>query len=265
MSKYIQGHTENVLKAHGSRTATNTCQYFLPLLKPDFEVLDVGCGPGSITTTVAPLVPQGRIVGVDSGEKAIQAASERSDLPSNCSFRVGNAMDLPYEADSFDVVYTSQLLCHLPDPVGAMTEFRRVCKVGGFVACREADGGSAIIHPPHPGLELWRTSQAKVQDIVSARSDAGRLLIEWALGAGFAEGSVQFSAGDMTYAGDSREGFGTTFAARLREDQEWRWNVLENGIADERGLEMITEGWDAWAKEKAGVFSLICGQVVCYK
>ena len=44
-------------------------------------------------------------------------------------------MSLPFANDTFDVVQTSQVLCHTPDPVAVMNEMRRVCKPGGFVAC----------------------------------------------------------------------------------------------------------------------------------
>ncbi|KAJ7682316.1 methyltransferase type 11 [Mycena polygramma] len=260
---YQKGHTPAVLRAHGARTASNTCQYFTPLLKPDHHVLDVGCGPGSITATLAPLV--GHITGIDTSEAAIKAASSQPNLPENTTFRTGDAMALPFGDGEFDVVYTSQVLCHLPDPVSALVEFRRVLKPGGFVACREADAGSLILHPEFPGGTLWRQLQAQLSQKTGAHTDAGRMLLDWALQAGFEDGKVNYSAGDMTYAGETREKFGRTMATRTREDGTYRANAVGTGLVDEEGLERMAGDWDKWAGERAGVFSLICGQVVCYK
>ena len=264
-SKYVQGHTPNVLKFHGSRTAADSCQHFLHLLQPNYSILDVGCGPGSITADLALLVPEGKIVGVDASETAINAASARQDLPSNCTFHTADAMNLPYPDATFDVVQTSQLLCHLSDPVGAMKEFRRVCKEGGFVACREGDIGSMIVHPRHPGLDL----SAKIQPIVmsghGASPDAGRKLVQWALDAGFTDDKLKFTAGHMTAALESREFHGKIAAARVREDHEYRRNAMKHAGVSERDLDLMVEGWEAFAADKAGVFSLICGQIVCFK
>lgn len=56
MSEYVQGHTASVLRFHGSRNASNSCGYFTEFLKADHSILDVGCGPGSISATLAPMV-----------------------------------------------------------------------------------------------------------------------------------------------------------------------------------------------------------------
>lgn len=69
----------------------------------------------------------------------------------------------------------------------------------------------------------------------------------------------------MTYALTERETFGHTMATRVKEDQEWRRRVLENGFVDESGIDLVAEGWLAFAKNRASVFSLICGQLVCFK
>ena len=47
--RYTHGHHESVLRSHRWRTAANSCAYLLPHLRPDMSLLDVGCGPGTIT------------------------------------------------------------------------------------------------------------------------------------------------------------------------------------------------------------------------
>ena len=80
MSNYVQGHTLSILRAHSLRNASNTCQYFIHRLKPNYKILDVGCGPGTVTATLAELVPQGDVIGVDESEVAIKAASEQPGM-----------------------------------------------------------------------------------------------------------------------------------------------------------------------------------------
>ena len=263
--KYSQSHTPSVLKFHGSRTATNSCAYFTPLLKPDYNILDVGCGPGSITSTLATLIPEGSIIGVDSSEDAVTAAAKREDLPKNCTFQTADAMHLPFEDNTFDVAHTSQVLTHLSDPVAAMAEMRRVIKPGGFLASREGDSESTIFFPRHPGVLLWKQVQTGIHKLYDAKGDAGRMLVDWAFKAGFQEGNVQWTAGTFEYATGGQAEIGKTMATRVREDKVWRGSATSTGLVDEDGLENIALGWEAVAADPAGVFSLICGQVVCYK
>ena len=50
---YTHGHHESVLRSHRWRTAENSAGYLLPLLRPGMRLLDVGCGPGTITMDLA--------------------------------------------------------------------------------------------------------------------------------------------------------------------------------------------------------------------
>ena len=50
---YTHGHHESVLRSHTWRTAENSAAYLVPALRPGMDLLDVGCGPGTITTDLA--------------------------------------------------------------------------------------------------------------------------------------------------------------------------------------------------------------------
>ena len=63
---YTPGHHESVLRSHRWRTADNSAGYLLPELKPGMRVLDVGCGPGTITADLADRVPDGHVTGIDA-------------------------------------------------------------------------------------------------------------------------------------------------------------------------------------------------------
>lgn len=69
---YVADHSESVLKAHSLRTATESAAYLLPLIGPSMSILDNGYGPGTITAGLAKLVPEGHVVGIDSGADVIE-------------------------------------------------------------------------------------------------------------------------------------------------------------------------------------------------
>lgn len=123
-----------MLQTYSVRTAANTSAYFVPRIKPNMKILDIGCGPGSITLDLAALIPQGTIIGIDCSETAINSAQElvHKRKVENATFEVANVLNLPYEDDTFDIVCAHQVLIHLPNEsskIGAvegLKEMRRV-------------------------------------------------------------------------------------------------------------------------------------------
>ena len=145
---YTHGHHESVLRSHRWRTAENSAAYLLPHLRPGMSVLDVGCGPGSITVDLAARVAPGRVTALEVTEDALGLArayaAERGQ--DNIDFVVADvhALDLPDGA--FDVVHAHQVLQHLADPVRALTEMRRVCRPGGVVAARDGRRARVVVY-----------------------------------------------------------------------------------------------------------------------
>ena len=146
---YTHGHHESVLRAHQRRTAEDSAGYLLPYLKPGLSLLDVGCGPGTITADLAALVAPGPVTAVDQFADVLNVARaeiERSNL-SNVSFAAADVHRLDCPDDVFDVVHAHQVLQHVADPVQALREMRRVCAPGGIVAARDADYSGFIWFP----------------------------------------------------------------------------------------------------------------------
>ena len=141
---YTHGHHESVLRSHKWRTAENSAAYLLPHLAEDAKVLDVGCGPGTITAGLADRVPRGHVTGIDAAQEVIDQASAAAGGRGNLDFATGDVYALDYPDDSFDVVHAHQVLQHVGDQVSALREMRRVTRPGGLVAVRDADFGGKI-------------------------------------------------------------------------------------------------------------------------
>lgn len=88
-----------VTSLYDYRTAKDYAAYLLPHLKPDFSILDVGSGPGSITRDFAELVPKGRVLGIDMSPGVVDKARAKYQAP-NLSFEVGDATDLAQFEDN---------------------------------------------------------------------------------------------------------------------------------------------------------------------
>ena len=130
---YTMGYSEAFRKMLGRRNAETGAAHLLPQLRPGFRVLDLGCGPGTISLGLAKAVEPGELHGIDIEESQIEMArSAASDGGhGNAVFRTGDAADIPYDGESFDVVHCHAVLMHVPDTRAVLSEVRRVLKPGG--------------------------------------------------------------------------------------------------------------------------------------
>jgi malonyl-CoA O-methyltransferase len=94
------------------------------------NVLDVGCGSGTMTMQLAARLPLAEIDAIDISLGMLEVAVETHDNP-RVSFYEGDAEAIPFEEKSFDLVYSNFMLQWCPDPVRALTEMRRVLRRGG--------------------------------------------------------------------------------------------------------------------------------------
>jgi ubiquinone/menaquinone biosynthesis C-methylase UbiE len=111
MPQYTHGHAPAVLRSHTWRTVENSAAFLLPHLKPTDKLLDVGCGPGTITCDFATRLSQGSVVGTDLAEgvlKQARATAEERGV-ANVTFEVQDGTALKYADDTFDVAYSHQV------------------------------------------------------------------------------------------------------------------------------------------------------------
>ena len=84
---YTHGHHESVLRSHTWRTVDNSAAYLAPHLTAGFNVLDLGCGPGTITADIGRRVAPGRVLGIDSSAavSAVFVSGVGRIRPAGCS------------------------------------------------------------------------------------------------------------------------------------------------------------------------------------
>jgi SAM-dependent methyltransferase len=258
---YTHGHHESVLRSHKWRTAENSAAYLLPHLAGDAQVLDVGCGPGTITAGLADRVPRGRVTGIDAAQEVIDQASAAAGGRENLDFATGDVYALDYPDDSFDVVHAHQVLQHLGDPVRALREMRRVTRPGGLVAVRDGDYGGMTWYPELPVLDEWRAYYIAVARGNGGEPNGGRHLHAWARQAGFTD--VTCSSSNWTYATEAdRSWWGGLWADRTVKST-FAATALAGGYVTPADLERIADGWRAWTADEDGWFLVPHGEILC--
>src|SRR4051812_18787293 len=246
---YSHGHHASVLRSHTWRTAENSAAYLLPHLEPGQRLLDVGCGPGTITVDLARRVAPGEVVGIDRSDDVIAAASAL-DAPDNVRFETGDVYALDVADASFDVVHAHQVLQHLTDPVAALRELRRVLRPGGRLAVRDSDYGAFTWAPASPGISRWLALYHELTQRNRAEADAGRYLLGWVQSAGFAD--VVAGSSTWTFADpDARSWWCGVWADRVRRSA-FADQAVDAGLADAGELERIAQGFLDWAANEDG-------------
>ncbi|KAJ5453623.1 uncharacterized protein N7458_004579 [Penicillium daleae] len=239
---YTHGHHASVVRSHSWRTAQNSIAFLLPHLKPDMKILDIGCGPGTITVDVAAHVPQGHITGLErAGAILTQArANAQAKGVTNIDFVEGDANALSYADDTFDVVFCHQVLQHVGDPVGMLTEMKRVVKKGGD-CCGEGGG-------------LWRNG---------GEPNAGRMLHAWARRAGFDD--VQCSCTMWCYASKEDVKWWSESWVDRSLKSSFATTAIEHGLAAKEDLERISQAWREWGQDRDAWISIPSAEILCIK
>ncbi|WP_424463087.1 methyltransferase domain-containing protein [Pseudoclavibacter helvolus] len=253
--RYTHGHHGSVLRSHGRRTAENSAAYLIPELRPGMRLLDVGCGPGSITLDFAELLGEsGQVTGIEVVEAPLEvaraAALERGDTRTR--FQLGDVYALDAADGSLDVVHAHQVLQHLGDPVAALREMRRVTKPGGLIAVRDVDYGTCVWEPQLPALDHWLAIYERVARSNDGEPNAGRLLRRWASAAGLGEARLSASAW-MFATPEERAWWGATWAERATKSR-FAEDARARGIASVGDLQRIADAWLEWAEDADATF-----------
>lgn len=261
---YSHGYGEQMRAGMSQRTAAVEAAFLRPHLRPGMRLLDFGCGPGSITVGLAPIVAPAEVVGVDIEPAQIETARAHAAAQGvhNVRFEVGSVYDLPFPDASFDAAFERSVLEHLADPVAALREVRRVLKPGAVIGVRDGDWGDRCIAPASPPLDdglalywrLWRLNGGE-----PSRGREHRALLR---AAGF--GRIEASAGAEAWgAPEAARWWAGVIAASLSRP-EFVERVVALGWADRERLAASAEAARAWGEHPDAFVGVLLCQAVAW-
>jgi len=230
-------------------------------------ILDIGCGPGTITVDLASYVPQGHITGLERvGDVLTQARALANEKGvTNIDFVEGDANALDYADGTFDVVVCHQVLQHVQDPVGILKEMKRVAKVGGLVAARESDYAGFVWYPEVQGLEDWRALYLKVARSNGGEPNAGRMIHAWVRKAGFRVDGITSSSSTWCYNTKEEIAWWSGLWAERTLASSFAKTSVDGGLATKSDLDEISEAWQKWGAQEDAWFSVFHGEIICRK
>ncbi len=221
--------------AHARRTAATHAAFFLPLVRPGDRLVDLGCGPGSVTAGLADAVgPTGVAIGVDVDPGPRSVPLVRADIHA-----------LPFPAASVDAIFMCAVLQHVADPAAPLREARRIARPGAVIGIADADWGSAIVAPDDPWLATGQQILAALR--VGTSPNVGRDLRGLLHAAGFVDARVTARA---TGGSDGCAAQGA-FEAAFFEAPVAVEVVTARGLASARDMAAIAAAWRRWGQDPA--------------
>jgi ubiquinone/menaquinone biosynthesis C-methylase UbiE len=229
------------------------------------RLLDVGCGPGSITSGLAQRVEPGETIGIDPSPSVIDTARSLAagKGPGRLTFEVGNIYEPRFAPESFDAVFAHQVMQHLDRPVDALRQIRTLLAPGGVVGVRDVDWGSTTFYPENQGMRRFFALYYELARRNSGQPNAGRYLRRWVREAGFAETRITTST--VSYADEAAtRAWGDTYAERTLHSN-LADKALEFGIATRAELEEIADAWRVWSRDPDAFYCFSHTEVVAWK
>ena len=254
---YTHGHAPATVRQHGKRTAEEAAAFLLPSLRAGMRVLDVGCGPGSITRGLAAHVAPGETLGVDLSRETLASAREDAAARglTNVRFEEASVYQLPYADASFDVAYAHQVFQHLREPAAALAEMLRVVRPGGLVAVRDVDWGTATYWPVDPWIDRFIETHFKTWYRNGGEPRMGRHLRALFNAAGVED--LEISAAVWCYAtAEETHEWGDSYAERLLTSP-MGGRMVEYAFATRADLETMAAAFRAWARHPDALWSFI--------
>lgn len=177
---------------------------------PGARVLELGCGTGAQTVSLARNSPDARFVAVDRSAPSLATARARVQASgaTNVEFIEADLLHLPFEPESFDHAFVCFVLEHLPDPARALRVIRPFIKRGGTITVFEGDHGSTYFHPDSPAARRAVLAQVEAQRLLGGNAEIGRQLYPLLTGAGFVDVHV---SPRMMYVDGNRADLADTF------------------------------------------------------
>jgi SAM-dependent methyltransferase len=231
---------------------------------PGSTVLEAGCGVGAQTIILAGNSPHAKFVSIDISPESLARAQERvlGAGYTNVTFRKADIRSLKFPAETFDHVFVCFTLEHIPDPMVALDNLRKVLRPGGTITVIEGDHGSAIFYPDTRAAHLVINSLVILQHQAGGNALIGRELEHLLAESGFVDIYV---SPRPTYASQniphSSEAVKKIFIAMIEGVRE---QAIAAGLAD-------ADAWDRGVRdlyqttEENGMFCYIFFKAVGVK
>ncbi len=264
-STYAMGYSEEFTQILHRRNAETHAAHLLPHLKPGSRVLDLGCGPGTISVGLAKAIEPGELHGIDMEESQVMIAraSATAGGHENATFHVGDVTALPFEGNSFDAAHCHAVLMHVPDTEGTLSEVMRVLEPGGIIASREMVTESSFIGPEDA---VDTTSWGVFGSLISARGghpNMGSNLKNAFVEAGFV--NVQASASYDIFDSPEDVAFFHAFVNQWFLSDEVMGPAVQFGLATKEQFDQWRSDLDTWDGHPGAIAAIAFGEAIGFK
>ena len=208
------------------------------------NVLDVGCGTGTVTSWIASRVaPGGYVLGVDASEEQLAVARQAATAAGldNVEFRALSAADLDRLNRRFDVVFARFLLVHVTDPALVLRAMLNRVRPGGLLVCDEQELAAACCVPAASAFAqsvdlAYRAARSRGTDL-----DYGKAVFGQFREIGCVDIELQVVQPALTSPATKR-----LWPMFFRST---RLSLLQSGLIGEPELDAIVAGLDALAND----------------
>ncbi len=242
---YTIGNANDQSKYLGQRTAIEWVGFFIPHLISGMNLLDCGCGLGSITLDLARIVFPGHVIGIDLDDDQLDFARSEADRRGvkNVRFEKASVYKLPFADSSFDAALAHTLLMHLNDPPKALKEMRRILKKPrGVIGIFDDDFGSFFFSPSTPLLEKATKLLIKIIEMNGGSPFYSRNLRHLLLEAGFTKTEGHAVAAEYYGTLEETKRFADTYVRVILRQLSNRPVKSDSKLTDHKLIdEIITE------------------------
>ena len=262
---YTFGFSESILQHLQRHTVHSHAAHLLPYLKAGLRVLDLGCGPGTLSIGLAEAIAPGELYGVDMEQTQVALARSIAEAGGhdNATFEVGDVTGLSLDDDSFDVVHGHAILVHVPETQAVLAEAKRVLKPGGIIAIREwiLDGSFLA-----PDFEVTYDAWATLAELIIAddgHPNIGRDLKRHLFEAGFTD--VRPTASFTSYTTAEDVGYISRVIENWFLSAEVRASATAYGLATQQHLDNVEQALKQWISHPGAFGAVAYGECIARK